>query len=184
MSLTAIPYNRVQTTRNILFATRAGKIHSFNLSDGNHLSTWQHPDVGKFANASNQNDSSPRKETAAVMATSEVGAETSEPQAKRQKTAQSEDANATASDNADHDKTEDVCDKTIVHQGKRKGKKQSKGPSHGDNSRMGRVVDRPIITLMTCTNDGSHLIAVSGHDKAVWVFEHNGQGTLTQLSQR
>ncbi|KAG6004442.1 hypothetical protein E4U21_001064 [Claviceps maximensis] len=188
MSLATIPYNRVQTTRNILFATRGGKIHSFNLSNSKHLSTWQHPDVEKLASApapqkgpKPQNDES----TAATSAGPEAGAEASEPPAKRQKTAQGEDANA-ASDNTEAQKTENTsAAKAGAKEGKRKGKKQSKGPSHGDNSRMGKVVvDRPIITLMTCTNDGSHLVAVSGHDKALWVFEHDGQGALTQLSQR
>ncbi|KAG5982482.1 hypothetical protein E4U55_001853 [Claviceps digitariae] len=188
MSLAAIPYNRVQTTRNILFATRGGKIHSFNLSDGKHLSTWQHPDVEKLANAPEpQKSSKPQNDettATAVLAASNAGAEASEPPAKRQKTTQSEDANA-ASDNAEPQKTDEASTKASANQGKRKGKKQSKGPSHGDNSRMGKVVvDRPIITLMTCTDDGSHLIAVSGHDKALWVFEHDGQGALTQLSQR
>ncbi|KAG6016347.1 hypothetical protein E4U43_003874 [Claviceps pusilla] len=189
MGLAAVPYNRVQTTRNILFATRGGKIHSFNLSDGKHLSTWQHPDVEKLANnpAPQKGPKPQDDESTAALAASEAGAEASEPPAKRQKTTtQSGDANANAtSENAELQKTEDSCAKTSANQGKRKGKKQSKGPSHGGNSRMGKaVVDRPIITLMTCTKDGSHLIAVSGHDKAVWVFEHDGQGALTQLSQR
>lgn len=189
MGFAAVPYNRVQTTRNILFATRGGKIHSFNLSDGKHLSTWQHPDVEKLANnPAPQKGSKPQDdESTAALAASEAGAEASEPPAKRQKTTtQSGDANANATlENAELQNPEDYCAKTSANQGKRKGKKQSKGPSHGDNSRMGKaVVDRPIITLMTCTKDGSHLIAVSGHDKAVWVFEHDGQGALTQLSQR
>ncbi|KAG5927451.1 hypothetical protein E4U42_002254 [Claviceps africana] len=181
MSLAAIPYNRVQTTRDILFATRGGKIHSFNLSDGKHLSTWQHPDVEKLVNAAEPQKGSrpPGDESTATPA-----AEADEPPAKRQRTAQSDDANA-ASDGAELPRTEDASAKTSAVQGKRRGKKQSKGPSHGDNSRMGKVVvDRPVITLMTCTTDGSHLVAVSGHDKALWVFEHDGRGVLTQLSQR
>ncbi|KAG5929070.1 hypothetical protein E4U53_002530 [Claviceps sorghi] len=186
MSHAAIPYNRVQTTRNILFATRGGKIHSFNLSEGKHLSTWQHPDVEKLINGPEPQKGSrpPGDESTATLAGSVTGVETNEPPAKRQKTAQTKDAN-TPSDGTEPLKTEDASAKTSAVQGKRKGKKQSKGPSHGDNSRMGKVVvDRPVMTLMTCTTDGSHLVAVSGHDKAVWVFEHDGRGVLTQLSQR
>ncbi|QPH01344.1 hypothetical protein C2857_005543 [Epichloe festucae Fl1] len=183
MSLTAIPYNRVQTTRNILFATRGGKIHSFNLSDSTHLSTWQHPDVEKFANACNKDNSKPQNGTGDAPAAPETGKEASEPPAKRQKTAQGEELNAPP-DNVEDSKAGEASQNRGMKQGKKKGKKQSKGPSHGDKSRMGRVVDRPLITLMTCTSDGQHLVAVSGHDKAVWVFEHNGHGRLTQLSQR
>ncbi|KAG6040858.1 hypothetical protein E4U41_006830 [Claviceps citrina] len=189
--LTAIPYNRVQTTRNILFATRGGKIHSFNLSDSKHLSTWQHPDVEKFAiTPTTQKDPAPHDENqAAASAASDAAApaaEASEPPAKRQKTAQGKEEPEAASDSAlhQHKTAEASAGSGCTNQGKRRGKKQSKGPSHGDNSRMGKVVDRPVITLMACTNDGSHLVAVSGHDKAVWVFEHDGHGALTQLSQR
>ncbi|KAG8419818.1 tRNA (guanine-N(7)-)-methyltransferase non-catalytic subunit trm82 [Metarhizium acridum] len=176
MSLTAIPYNRVQTIGNILFATRGGKIHSFNLSDHNHISTWQHPDIEKHIRESDSK-TEPKDETKTPTDAENVPeTEESEPPAKRQKVAEGDlnfpvgDATATKEEN-------------VQKKGKG-GKGKGKGDNHGDKSRMGRVVDRPLITLMTCTDDGKHLIAVSGHDKSVWVFEHDGEGQLTQLSQR
>ncbi|KAK2601716.1 tRNA (guanine-N(7)-)-methyltransferase non-catalytic subunit trm82 [Conoideocrella luteorostrata] len=185
MSLTAIPYNRVQTTGNILFATRGGKIHSFNLSDSKHLSSWQHPDAEKFAASSQNQEADSKKETNSPEE-AEAEAEESEPPAKRQKVAEAEGDLSTATENTGALTAEAAAQINDRNgkDGKRKGKKQSKGPSHEDKSRMGKAVDRPLITLMTCTDDGKHLIAVSGHDKAVWVFEHDGQGILTQLSQR
>ncbi|ETS86589.1 hypothetical protein PFICI_00417 [Pestalotiopsis fici W106-1] len=44
--------------------------------------------------------------------------------------------------------------------------------------------DQPHINLLRTTSNGSHLIVVTGTDKAVWVFEHDGEGKLTELSQR
>ncbi|KAL1899651.1 tRNA (guanine-N(7)-)-methyltransferase non-catalytic subunit trm82 [Ceratocystis pirilliformis] len=44
--------------------------------------------------------------------------------------------------------------------------------------------DKPIITLLSVTSDGKHVVAVSGHDKAIWVFEHDGRGKLMQSSKR
>jgi tRNA (guanine-N(7)-)-methyltransferase subunit TRM82 len=176
MSLTAIPYNRVQTTGTILFATRGGKIHSFDLSTHKHISTWQHPDVEKHTDTVNP-EAEPKIEMEAPAEPENAGeAEEGEPPAKRQKVVE-DDLNATT------EKVEAVEESKAPSKGK-KGKGKGKNDNHGDQSRMGRVVDRPLITLMTCTSDGKHLIAVSGHDKSVWVFEHDGKGQLTQLSQR
>ncbi|KFG80485.1 tRNA methyltransferase [Metarhizium anisopliae] len=159
MSLTAIPYNRVQTIGNILFATRGGKIHSFNLSDHKHISTWQHPDVEKQSIAGDSQTQLESETKTPTNAENAPETEQSEPPAKRQKVAEG-DLNISG------------------------GKGKGKSDNHGDKSRMGRVVDRPLITLLTCTDDGKHLIAVSGHDKSVWVFEHDGEGQIIQLSQR
>lgn len=176
MSLSAIPYNGVQAAGNILFATRGGKIHSFNLSDHKHISTWQHPDVEKQISSS-ESKQEPQNETKTPIDAENVPeTEESEPPAKRQKVAE-EGLNVSTGD-AQAGNTENAQSKGT------KGKGKGKSDNHGDRSRMGRVVDRPLITLMTCTDDGKHLIAVSGHDKSVWVFEHDGEGNLTQLSQR
>ncbi|TGJ78155.1 hypothetical protein E0Z10_g10609 [Xylaria hypoxylon] len=42
----------------------------------------------------------------------------------------------------------------------------------------------PFVILLTATEDGSHVIAVTGQDKTLWVFEHDGKGSLNELSQR
>ncbi|QUC19726.1 uncharacterized protein UV8b_03967 [Ustilaginoidea virens] len=178
MSLRAVPYNRVETSGSILFATRGGKIHSFDLSDGKHVSSWQHPDVEKLGSsvgvdAGADRTTEPEHEhEQGLQSDNTRGAEDDEPPAKRPRVGE-EDATAAPPIAAGD-------------QAKRKGKKRQRNGdgSHGDSSRMGRVVDRPLITLMTCTDDGHHLVAVSGHDKAVWVLEHDGQGHLAPLSQR
>ncbi|KXX75910.1 hypothetical protein MMYC01_207370 [Madurella mycetomatis] len=44
--------------------------------------------------------------------------------------------------------------------------------------------ERPFIQGLYATTDGRHLIAITGSDKTIWVFEHDGTGNLNQLSQR
>lgn len=44
--------------------------------------------------------------------------------------------------------------------------------------------ERPFVQGLYATPDGRHLIAVTGSDKTIWVFEHDGSGNLKQLSQR
>ncbi|KAI4596103.1 tRNA (guanine-N(7)-)-methyltransferase non-catalytic subunit trm82 [Pestalotiopsis sp. 9143b] len=44
--------------------------------------------------------------------------------------------------------------------------------------------DQPHVNFLRTTSSGSHLVAVTGADKAVWVFEHDGKGQLTALGQR
>ncbi|KAL2123254.1 hypothetical protein VTJ04DRAFT_3709 [Mycothermus thermophilus] len=44
--------------------------------------------------------------------------------------------------------------------------------------------ERPFLQGLYATSDGRHLIAITGCDKTIWVFEHDGAGHLKQLSQR
>jgi len=44
--------------------------------------------------------------------------------------------------------------------------------------------ERPFIHALTATADNHHVVAITGSDKTLWVFEHDGAGNLEQLSQR
>ncbi|KAL2199970.1 hypothetical protein P885DRAFT_29622 [Corynascus similis CBS 632.67] len=44
--------------------------------------------------------------------------------------------------------------------------------------------ERPFVQGLYATTHGRHLIAITGSDKTIWVFEHDGAGNLKQLSQR
>lgn len=172
-----IPYNLVCTHGGVLFAARSGQIHTFNLADGSLISTWKHPDVEKVANAVRTIAEDEKIEQAAgaaqIAQNEEAQAEGEGPPAKRQKTTSDEDLSASKV-------TEKLAkeDESAGQSGKKKWKK-NKG-----SSRRQHVPNRPLITHMLGTADGKHLLAISGHDKAIWVFEHDGAGNLTQLSQR
>ncbi|KAI0482818.1 hypothetical protein GGR56DRAFT_685847 [Xylariaceae sp. FL0804] len=64
----------------------------------------------------------------------------------------------------------------ISANGSARSKKQRRGPQP--------QAELPFVTILTATEDGKHLVAVTGQDKAVWVFEHDGRGILKELSQR
>ncbi|OAA43058.1 Quinoprotein amine dehydrogenase [Cordyceps fumosorosea ARSEF 2679] len=160
-----IPYNCLHTHRNVLFAARGGKIHTFNLLDGAHIARWQHPELQTCIVADVEASSAvePGQQDAddAVVADEEA----QQPPSKRQKVTtgdgghQSNDAEEKAG-------------------GKKARAKEQRKPKPIP------VPDRPTIIQLATTSDGSHLVAVSSHDKAVWVFKHDGAGQLTQLSKR
>jgi tRNA (guanine-N(7)-)-methyltransferase subunit TRM82 len=59
-------------------------------------------------------------------------------------------------------------------QGKTKSVEKYAHPAH----------EKPFIQELYVTTDGRHLVAITGSDKTIWVFEHDGAGNLKQLSQR
>lgn len=44
--------------------------------------------------------------------------------------------------------------------------------------------ERPFIHGLTATSDHRHIVAITGSDKTIWVFEHDGAGNLKQLNHR
>ncbi|PHH60415.1 hypothetical protein CDD81_1693 [Ophiocordyceps australis] len=169
-----IPYNRLHTCGDILFAARAGKIHSFSLDGGKHRSTWQHPDA-----ISRQE---PEPDTGLTADQDEKRP------AKRQRL---QDANDTSS--ARHEARDEPSESVKPEpQGQgaasstpKRPKPRGKGvvPDAATGS-VARVPDRPVVSQLAASIDGRHVVAVSGHDKAIWVFEHDGQGTLALASKR
>ncbi len=47
-----------------------------------------------------------------------------------------------------------------------------------------RPQEPPFVILLTATNNGSHVVAVTGQDKTIWVLEHDGKGGLKELGRR
>lgn len=174
-----IPYNVVHVSGSVLFAARGGKIHSFSLDDGTHISTWKHPDVDKVDAAVKaiSDEASSEKPVSQEPAVTE-GEGSDEPPAKRQKVEEPKDEAVK--------ETEQTEDPDKQASGKKKGGKKSKNRNQPRNKEqnISRVPDRPVVTHLTSTSDGSHVLAITGHDKAIWVFENDGKGNLTQLSKR
>ncbi|KAL1841299.1 hypothetical protein VTJ49DRAFT_7244 [Mycothermus thermophilus] len=44
--------------------------------------------------------------------------------------------------------------------------------------------ERPFLQGLYATTDGRYLVAITGCDKTIWVFEHDGAGHLKELSRR
>lgn len=165
------PYNCLHTHGNVLFAARGGKVHTFSLPEGAHVATWKHPelDAAIAAGQEHKKEAEAEKvaaEEPAVDADASVVVDEAEPPAKRQKV------------------TEDGQDAKADGQANGKKSKGNKNKDQKNRSKPTPVPDKPVIIQLTTTADGSHLVAVSGNDKAVWVFSHDGDGQLTQLSKR
>ncbi|KAF4123562.1 tRNA (guanine-N(7)-)-methyltransferase subunit TRM82 [Geosmithia morbida] len=191
-----IPYSQVHVNSDIIFAGRSGQIQTFNLKDGSLIFTWKHPDVGKVAEAVSKNAQAAEKEekpdAVAAAAAADIAPKEQEqeqgqeqeqeedgPPAKRQKMAGDKvpaDETASASAEAAALKNGKKDDGEKASKKNHKFKKAVRPPF--------RVPERPIVTHLTTTSDGKYLVAVTGHDKVIWVLEHDGQGRLTQLSQR
>ncbi|KAI1821267.1 hypothetical protein F4861DRAFT_542156 [Xylaria intraflava] len=63
----------------------------------------------------------------------------------------------------------------------------TKGPKNGKKANAKWTPPKPeatFVVLLAATDDGSHVIAVTGQDKTLWVFEHDGKGSLKKVSQR
>ncbi|PHH88559.1 hypothetical protein CDD83_7365 [Cordyceps sp. RAO-2017] len=156
-----IPYNRVHATGDVLFAARGGKLHSFSLLDGSHISTWQHPDV------------------AAAPDVAARQAEADEPPAKRQRLLETGRDDAGDDAGAAEAGGDDAPDDAGARAEDEKQRQQQ-----DETPQLARAPDRPVITQVTSSADGHHVLAVSGHDKTIWVFEHDGHGGLAKISQR
>ncbi|OLN88750.1 tRNA (guanine-N(7)-)-methyltransferase non-catalytic subunit trm82 [Colletotrichum chlorophyti] len=187
-----IPYNCLQPSGNVIFAARGGKIHSFSLQDGSHISTWKHPDVEKVTAAAT---SVPKTEillSPSELTPSSPANKDSEPPAKRQKTGNGDEDEKETKD-SEEQKDGDAMAVDELEKPEQQKRDRRKGNKRRQNNREGqqhnhgvfaRVPDYPVITIMTATSDGRHLLAISGHDKSLWVFEHDGKGQLKELSQR
>lgn len=170
-----LPFHGVQVCGDILFAARGGNIHSFRLADGSYNSTSRclvekdvQPTTGRLVIEVSGNS---------LASQDEQG-----PPAKRVKvdneTAEGEDATdrpTGAGDGVD----EDEVNGSKQSQRRKKAKKQQLvRPGN-----ISQPSERPMVIILTATRDGSHLLAVTS-DKSIWVFEHDGQGQLKELSRR
>jgi tRNA (guanine-N(7)-)-methyltransferase subunit TRM82 len=174
--------------KGTLFCAAKGyTIQTFDISaDSQHLFSWNHPSTGHDENGDI------RKETHEGMAAEEQTGQQSP--AKRRKLDSDAEHNAEAedgqhspskrrkldSDDGFNGATEDGQGAPDAPATGEKGKKQKKIKAKGAPPKT----DLPFVILLTATENGSHVIAVTGQDKTLWVFEHDGKGLLKELSQR
>ncbi|KAF5619670.1 tRNA (guanine-N(7)-)-methyltransferase subunit trm82 [Fusarium sp. NRRL 52700] len=178
------PFNVVHVSGNVIFAARGGKIHSFSLDDGSHFSTWKHPDVDKVDAAVKAISGDILTEKPVTKTYTAGGEDESGPPAKRQRTEEPKDE--TTPTKPEVQAYTQISEET-KSEGKKKGGKKSKNRQNQQRAKdhnISRVPDRPVITHLTSTLDSSYILAITGHDKAIWVFENDGKGSLNQISKR
>lgn len=178
-----LPFYAVEVRGDILFAARGASIHSFNLTDGSHITcSWRFP-----AAEANKNVAALGKEDHLVINVSEnstpaLSQDEQGPPTKRMKL----DSGEAVAENPEKQTATtgegQAKDETLSLRGGGSGGKKNKkqGPRPGP---LSQPTERPMVILMTVTQDGHHVVAVTS-DKSIWVLEHDGLGQLKQLSRR
>ncbi|KAI0486206.1 hypothetical protein F4859DRAFT_502530 [Xylaria cf. heliscus] len=149
----------------IFCAAKGCGIQTFDLATGSRpLFSWTHPSLKPAENA-NQGQA---KET--HRSPDDDGPTGEQPSSKRRKLG-SDNAESNAETEAGQGAPDTPAD---GEKNQKKGKAKWTPPKP----------EAPLVVLLTTTRDGSHVIAVTGQDKTLWVFEHDGKGSLTEVSQR
>ncbi|KAI0395113.1 hypothetical protein F5Y17DRAFT_425283 [Xylariaceae sp. FL0594] len=162
-----IPYQCLTSLgKGTLFcAARGCSIQTFDLSmDPQLLFTWSHPSLKQAEKGSvSLSEQKPGHEQNAGKA--------GQPPSKRRKVGDSQDGpvpSPAAEGGAGGEK------------GQEKGKQKDKPKGQQQLQKP----EPPFVNLLTATEDGSHVIAVTGQDKTLWVFENDGKGSLKEISRR
>ncbi|KAL2064822.1 hypothetical protein VTL71DRAFT_3962 [Oculimacula yallundae] len=172
---TQMPYQCMVTCGNVLVAARGSSIDSFNLEKGLFLSTWTCP-----ISQENKNGKVPsteieiKEDTPNAVTPSEGGGpEDNGPPAKKRKL---------SSENVEAKIEETPTPKTNQRQQQPKKQKQN---NRSDAVASG--LQAPAVIALASTKDGRHVIAVTGEDKSIRVFESiedGGSHKLVHISER
>lgn len=160
----AVPYQCLGICGNIIIAAQGSRIRSFN-TKLELLASWRHP--GKTAAEGAKETTGPNLEDGS-------------PPAKRRRTSAADVSGVPEAQDEDRAQSADGVPALPppTYGKKGKSKKQAKP------SRQVESLDRPFVQNLRATPEGRHVVAVTGTDKTLWVFEHDGQGNLKLLSQR
>ncbi|OTA64553.1 hypothetical protein K449DRAFT_392629 [Hypoxylon sp. EC38] len=152
---------------SILCAAKGTSIHTFDLDSGSSfLSSWTHPATKKLEKQLENSESQETTQEGQDLNEQE----SDQPPSKKRKLDSENKPNVEGKGQADT--------KAVEAASNGNGKSKQKPESRGQRPEL------PFVSLLAATEDGSHLVAVTGQDKTLWVFEHDGKGTLKELSQR
>ena len=154
-----MPYQCLKKCGDLLIAARGSSIDSFSLENRSLVSTWKCPSTQEAqANAPVQEE----EVVASLSAAVDVATEQSTPPAKRRKLSVSEEP-------------------------EKSSQKNGKGKNHRSDA-LSTGLEAPAVIALTATKGGQHVIAVTGEDKSIRVFENllkqDSKHELKQLSQR
>ncbi|KAH9902278.1 hypothetical protein F4778DRAFT_736963 [Xylariomycetidae sp. FL2044] len=163
-----LPYQCLTTLGqgSIICAAKATSLYTYDIKTNSpHLTSWSHP-------FTRQSENGKPGDIQGDEGSAEQG---EQPPSKRRKL---ETAETPDSEPADTQTAAADAEPEPLSKRQRKQKQKEQRSKHAPQSEV------PFIILLTATEDGSHVVAVSGQDKTLWVFEHDGKGTLKELSQR
>lgn len=140
----------------IIVAASGPFIHMFSACDGNLMSTW--PQQNSTENSNQKPEIG--KDGSVADSTTAVNVTVAERPPKRRKVSASRDDSSSSTD-------------IIVEEGN----------NNVESSLMKQPSSSPIVNL-ACTSSGKNVVAVTGEDKCIRVFELTASGTMNQLSER
>ena len=176
-----IPYHGLLVCGDVLVAARGCNLHTFSIKDGSHLYTWTIPSLKKDElseatpgpeNGSSDQTPVPCEEEAPAAEDGDSG-----PPSKRRKVERGE---AVEQDEPDQEVGPEGGENVTVKTKKRGRKKKKLHPL----PLVPKPTEQPMVQCLTATVDGKYIVAVTGLDKTIWVFGHDGAGNLKQLSRR
>lgn len=145
---------------NLLIAARGSSIDSFSLEDGSLLSTWKCPSTQEVRSGRHAPEVTTKLVAQNSESSVEITIDASSPPAKKRKLSAS--------------------DPTPVP-------KEVKKKQNNRSDAVASGLEAPAVTALTAAKGGRHVIAVTGEDKSIRVFENSkedGVNRLKQLSQR
>jgi tRNA (guanine-N(7)-)-methyltransferase subunit TRM82 len=156
-----VPYQCLQRSGNILIAAAGSRIDLFSLEDGSLLSTWKcPPPQGSQNGAPVVREATPKVVPQKSDASNvDVAVNTSSPPAKKRKLSNSR------------------IDEQKSNSCQEKKKKQPRSDT------VASGLDVPTVILLAVTKGESHVIAVTGEDKGIRVFENVIEGGVHRLNQ-
>ena len=165
MSKTRTPYQCLQRCGSVLIGARGSSIDSFSLHDGSLLSTWKCSPTHGIMNGTGKSPAETTKQNSESPSV-DIVLDKSSPSPKRRKLSTGRDDDG----------------KMSAKEGEKKVNNRPDSVASGQGA--------PAVTALATTKDGRHVIAVTGEDKSIRVFENaferNGASKqqLCQLSQR
>jgi len=159
MSKLRMPYQCLKTCGDLLIAARGSSIDTFNIENRTLASTWKCPTTQEpKTNITVQEEQA----VASLPAVIEPVTEQSTPPAKRRKLSFSDEP-------------------------EKSKQKNGKGKNHRSDA-LSTGLEAPAVIALTATKEGRHVIAVTGEDKSIRVFENifqqDSKHALKQISQR
>ncbi|KAF4625906.1 hypothetical protein G7Y89_g12262 [Cudoniella acicularis] len=187
MARPRMPYQCLEKCGKYLVAASGSHIDLFGLDDGSYFSRWTCPSLQGSENANGiagetgaefaHQDSRSSSFDIKVDATSP-----SSPPAKRRKLSQTGDEKTELGlPNESNELVEDSKDRLGG------GKKQKKQKQNSRSAAVASGFDAPAVIALTVTKSSGHVVAITGEDKNIRVFElmeADGVPRLNQLSQR
>ncbi len=145
-----------QAEAGILVASSGPYIHTFNVHNGTYLSSWP---SGQGYGESSKDDATTELGSGLTGKT-EVDQEDPQRPRKRRKLSPPRDDSGSSAE--------------IVVNG---------GDAHDQNPKLKPAISPPVIKLAG-TSNGHHVVAITGEDKCIRVFELRENGCLIQLTER